>query len=784
MKFYAKSANKIHCNCNYSIAKVFLISFIAIIHKIQMTNTHYCGGNNPFNHNIEIFKSKENSRFLKSNQKYESLRIHLDYAAIENDNKYKEDYLFLKQAVMPQVEEVYERILSVKRLTSNLVFDTNHCAGVEIPEKYLIGSSHNGIEADLIIFVKIDNSGFFESNNIEAAASHCIIHGENFRPLAGIIIFKPNLIRDLGKDKNDSGNNRKTDKYSKTDIDYISWLAVHELSHVLAFNSKLYEYFIDSEGNRLGENKVLGKFKYKNKDITYIKSPILLEKARKHFNCKTLLGVPLEYHGGEGTAGAHWSKRFMNTDYMIGDSYGENLISEITLAIFEDSGWYKVDYNKANLFLWGKDKGCEFFDESFPCIESMENGDNKENNNSKNSSNQNNKTYTESCTNKTKTNNKLKSQITQQKKSDIQSKSSSPVKKLSIANKNKENNFSYKTNKLYEKKSNNSKNVNNEVIKEELDVIYKSNFKEFCEGFNMPSCSINRHFKGICKGVITKSPLPENERYFANNRIGGAEILTDRCPIALEEKIPNRYYNNNCRYKNIDDKVLRKDNELDNKNIQKPKEKVCDNCVCIMSSLSKDEIKNAQKIKEVEIKISSNDNNKQVDTTINSNKQGNLQNDSTLSDNIDNSTQDPSKNNEYNGINNDISNFNNNLDNSTPEQNNILSYEEKPESSNKDIFAEKNKNKETTVVKDSSVKELTTLEEVETIGNQLITANCFETECEDKKLFIIFEVNDKTLKVHCKTEGYYSVPNFEGVIECPDPDIICNHKYRCTFGCE
>ena len=37
-------------------------------------------------------------------------------------------------------------------------------------------------------------------------------------------------------------------------------------------------------------------------------------------------------------------------------------ISNITLALFEDSGWYKVDYTKAQAVPWGKDKGCEFLE--------------------------------------------------------------------------------------------------------------------------------------------------------------------------------------------------------------------------------------------------------------------------------------------------------------------------------------------------------------------------------------------------------------------------------------
>lgn len=103
--------------------------------------------------------------------------------------------------------------------------------------------------------------------------------------------------------------------------------------------------------------------------MSFIKTEKILEKGKSHFGCDNFEGLPLEYNGGPGTAGAHWSKKIMNTDYMIGDSYGENLISELSLALFEDSGWYKVDYELANLFIWGKDKGCDFLNFNVKCIE-------------------------------------------------------------------------------------------------------------------------------------------------------------------------------------------------------------------------------------------------------------------------------------------------------------------------------------------------------------------------------------------------------------------------------
>ena len=46
----------------------------------------------------------------------------------------------------------------------------------------------------------------------------------------------------------------------------------------------------------------------------------------------------------------------MTAGLMLSVSY-----SELTFAMFEDTGWYKVDYSWANPLNWGKDTGCELF---------------------------------------------------------------------------------------------------------------------------------------------------------------------------------------------------------------------------------------------------------------------------------------------------------------------------------------------------------------------------------------------------------------------------------------
>lgn len=54
-------------------------------------------------------------------------------------------------------------------------------------------------------------------------------------------------------------------------------------------------------------------------------------------------------------------------DLMISTQYEEIVISEITLALLQDSGWYDVNYYTGGLFRYGKLQGCSFLIE--PCIQ-------------------------------------------------------------------------------------------------------------------------------------------------------------------------------------------------------------------------------------------------------------------------------------------------------------------------------------------------------------------------------------------------------------------------------
>jgi len=336
-----------------SMRSFLLTYFMVFCLLIQTAYTHPCGINLLRTPKRILFKNEgEDIRNLKSEQ-WEPLRIHLDYSNIENNlgKISANDYNDLKDKIMPKTKEIFEKLLKVKRNKKNLKLPDEMCDHIEIPSHYL--SDAAGVDADIVIFVLVDDTGLFIKHKVEAAAIHCFQETESRRPIAGYIQFKPEL-----------------NMHNSTAVDYMVWLAIHEITHILVMNDSLYDDWIDQDMKPYGFNKVVGKKILPNgKAMSYIKTPKIIEKGKAHFKCDSFDGLPLEYNGGAGTVGAHWSKKTMNTDYMIGDSYGENLISDLSLAMFEDSGWYQVSYSDSNMFTWGKGKGCDFLNHSIKCVE-------------------------------------------------------------------------------------------------------------------------------------------------------------------------------------------------------------------------------------------------------------------------------------------------------------------------------------------------------------------------------------------------------------------------------
>ena len=183
-------------------------------------------------------------------------------------------------------------------------------------------------------------------SGVDAAAYPLTLDSKNKRPILGCVCLGSHY------------------DFTKTNYQrYLGMLLLHEISHILAFNDQLFEYFKDVT-NPIVTEIVNGATR------TLLATPKVLEYARGHFGCPSLTGVELENQGGKGSAGSHWEARIMLGDYMISTDYPELVVSDITLAVFEDSGWYGVNYLTGGLFKTGKAEGCNFLQRT--CINSGE----------------------------------------------------------------------------------------------------------------------------------------------------------------------------------------------------------------------------------------------------------------------------------------------------------------------------------------------------------------------------------------------------------------------------
>ena len=279
---------------------------------------------------LNLTTSRNNkSRRLNS---YHPISFYVDYTQMENDQinyNLSSSYVnFIKSSLQLSLE-LFSELLKVKRNGNIKIKNPEKCFE---KIKYYNNKILSGVDNDIILIPILD-----KTLNAQAGASPCFLNAEDNRPIMGYILISP-FNEDFGY------NNSK---------EYYSLLFLHEITHILVFSDVLYEYYLYS-------GEVTTKKIINGKERTLISSPKVINIAAQHFNCSLITGIELENQGGSGSEGSHWETRVMLGDYMISVDYAEQVISDITLALFEDSGWYEVNYYTAGLFRFGKGQGCDF----------------------------------------------------------------------------------------------------------------------------------------------------------------------------------------------------------------------------------------------------------------------------------------------------------------------------------------------------------------------------------------------------------------------------------------
>ena len=275
-------------------------------------------------------KEKSNSR-RKLDNEYKPMKIKVDYTQVKIDTHNDPDAFEKLKISLDLAIHYFELLLSIKSSDYEPLDHTY--LEEECNVDNVDPNSTNWLkDYDLIILPTYINET--ETNDVYASAYPCLVNDNDYKPVVGRVNIMPNF--DFNK------NNV---------IIFLQTVLFHEITHILVFHPYLLNHLGAIKTEIVGEEKK-----------SYIFSPRVIEKARIHFGCNSIEKLPLEDQGGEGSAGSHWEGRYMLGDYMVSTNYDENVISDITLALFEDSGWYKPNYYTGGLFRFGKNIGCQFFE--------------------------------------------------------------------------------------------------------------------------------------------------------------------------------------------------------------------------------------------------------------------------------------------------------------------------------------------------------------------------------------------------------------------------------------
>ncbi|GMF54986.1 unnamed protein product [Phytophthora fragariaefolia] len=96
-------------------------------------------------------------------------------------------------------------------------------------------------------------------------------------------------------------------------------------------------------------------------------TPNVAAFVKTHFGCDSLTGAEIEQQDGTGCIGSHWEERIFEPEYMTPVISSRNVFSALTLAFFQDSGWYHANLSTAERLHFGENRGCAFATEK--CID-------------------------------------------------------------------------------------------------------------------------------------------------------------------------------------------------------------------------------------------------------------------------------------------------------------------------------------------------------------------------------------------------------------------------------
>lgn len=372
------------------------------IHKLETESNQYWRTGIRGNHTFTVdyvdhpFDPERRRRLQNGNENSENkmqpmrMYAHTDALDLQINGANSQKIAFIKNEILPRMISFWSEALSVVPVSGNLRISSGdlisgYCGDSEfsaVPDEHL----YQGVpDSDIVLYISGTPSSRFCGPTTLAVAVAC--NWDQYdRPTAGAINF---CVEQVNVDS--SGSAHPSVIEDNVDV------AIHEAGHVLGMSSNSYRYFWDPETGKErtprpikassvtcvnGQTKMAyipneNTLQFIDHEQGYRSAVIVTKKvktvARNQFNCQDLEGAQLENQPtGNSCTGDHWDERLFYPESLSGViSPSTNVLSPLTLALMEDSGWYAANYNKAAMSPWGHNAGCDFVRK--PCLQ-IQNG--------------------------------------------------------------------------------------------------------------------------------------------------------------------------------------------------------------------------------------------------------------------------------------------------------------------------------------------------------------------------------------------------------------------------
>ena len=315
--------------------------------KLNKNNISY-SINQKDNGNKIITFNNQSKRNLEDEEEevFKPIRIFVETSQIEISmqmQKIFDNIIYLKNSI-ERATDIISKLFQVKRLKHgvNTVVTEQEYEDFNILEMYVNQSLLNGNNAyDLIIIArdKIIMDSLKEDQHFSPLIMKRLGNG---RPILAVIIFDIKYYSKLD---------------AETTQEIYTSILLHEFIHILGFMNSQFNYY---KNKNIFTTKVVKRFS-NGISKTIVKSEKILKLAKDYFG-ENIDGLELENQSDfEGIEKSHWEGRILLGDIMTSKfNFQEMVISDFTLALLEESGWYKINYFTGGLMRFGKYKKKQF----------------------------------------------------------------------------------------------------------------------------------------------------------------------------------------------------------------------------------------------------------------------------------------------------------------------------------------------------------------------------------------------------------------------------------------